>query len=102
MMTQGKNLPTIYLARHRETTSGVTGQHTGINDLPLTVNGENNARRLGRRLSEMTFTKIWNSPLQRARRTRKLAGFGSAAETDRDLVEWDYGEFEDLRTSQVH
>jgi broad specificity phosphatase PhoE len=85
-------LPAIYLARHGETAWSLTGQHTGLTDLPLTERGEQNARRLGERLAGLTFAKVFTSPLRRAARTCELAGFGTAAEIDRDLVEWNYGD----------
>src|ERR1700758_3922504 len=75
-------LPIVYLARHGETTWSLSGQHTGRTDLPLTPNGERNARRLGDRLKGMTFASVFTSPLQRAARTCELAGFGALAETD--------------------
>ena len=68
-------LPVTYLARHGETAWSLTGQHTGLTDLPLTERGERNAERLGKRLKELTFAKVWTSPLQRAVRTCELAGF---------------------------
>ena len=95
-------LPAIYLARHGETAWSLTGQHTGLTDLPLTERGEQNARRLGERLIGLTFAKVFTSPLQRATRTCELAGFGAAAEVDRDLVEWNYGDYEGLRTVEIH
>jgi probable phosphoglycerate mutase len=95
-------LPAVYLARHGETAWSLTGQHTGFTDLPLTERGERNARRLGQRLAGLVFAKVFRSPLQRATRTCELAGFGSAAEADRDLVEWNYGEYEGLRTAEIH
>jgi broad specificity phosphatase PhoE len=91
----------IYLARHGETAWSLTGQHTGRTDLPLTERGERNARRLGKRLSGLAFAKVLTSPLQRAMRTCELAGFGAVAEEDRNLVEWDYGEYEGLRTAEI-
>jgi probable phosphoglycerate mutase len=94
-------LPDVYLARHGNTAWTVTGQHTGLTDLPLTANGECNARRLGERLQGMTFAKVFTSPLRRAARTCELAGFGAVAETDPDLVEWDYGEYEGLRSDEI-
>ncbi len=100
-MAQSEKLPIIYLARHGETAWSLTGQHTGLTDLPLTERGESNARRLGERLSGMTFAKVWTSPLQRARRTCELAGFGPAAGIDSDLVEWNYGEYEGRRTVEI-
>ena len=72
-------LPVVYLARHGETAWSLSGQHTGLTDLPLTERGERNARRLGDRLKGLTFAKVFTSPLQRARRTGELAGFGAAA-----------------------
>jgi broad specificity phosphatase PhoE len=94
-------LPEIYLARHGNTAWTLTGQHTGLTDLPLTPNGERNARRLGERLKGMIFAKVFTSPLQRAARTCELAGFGAQAETDPDLVEWDYGQYEGLRLAEI-
>jgi len=96
-----ETLPAIYLARHGETAWSLTGQHTGLTDLPLTERGERNARRLGERLGGLPFTKVFTSPLQRAARTCELAGFGSVVEVDRDLVEWNYGNYEGLRTSEI-
>jgi broad specificity phosphatase PhoE len=93
--------PIIYLARHGETAWSVTGQHTGVTDLPLTERGERNARRLRERLAGLVFAKVLTSPLQRAIRTGELAGFGAAAEVDRDLVEWNYGDYEGLRTAEI-
>jgi broad specificity phosphatase PhoE len=94
-------LPVVYLARHGNTAWTVTGQHTGLTDLPLTPNGEINAGRLGGRLKGMTFAKVFTSPLQRASRTAELAGFGAVAETDPDLVEWNYGQYEGLTSAQI-
>ena len=101
-MAQSEKLPVIYLARHGETAWSLTGQHTGLTDLPLTERGENNARRLGERLGGMNFARVLTSPLQRARRTCELAGLGSVAEIDADLVEWNYGEYEGRRTVEIH
>jgi probable phosphoglycerate mutase len=94
-------LPVIYLARHGETAWSLTGQHTGLTDLPLTENGERNARALGERLRGLKFAKVFTSPLQRAMRTCELAGFKSAAEVDKDLVEWNYGDYEGKRTAEI-
>jgi probable phosphoglycerate mutase len=95
-------LPIVYLARHGETAWSLTGQHTGLTDLPLTERGEQNARALGERLSGLKFATVLTSPLQRAARTCELAGFGAVAEVDRDLLEWDYGQYEGRRTDEIH
>jgi broad specificity phosphatase PhoE len=96
-----EELPIVYLARHGETAWSLTGQHTGLTDLPLTERGERNARQLGERLRGLTFAKVYTSPLQRAARTCELAGFGAVAAVDRDLVEWDYGQYEGRRTAEI-
>ena len=93
--------PVIYLARHGETAWSLSGQHTGLTDLPLTKDGEDAARRLGERLKGLSVTKVFTSPLQRAARTCELAGFGAVAQFDPDLVEWNYGKYEGLRTSEI-
>ena len=96
-----EELPIIYLARHGETAWSLTGQHTGLTDLPLTERGEYTARRLGERLRGLTFAKVFTSPLQRATKTCELAGFADRAEVDPDLVEWDYGDYEGRRGSEI-
>ena len=95
-------LPVTYLARHGETAWSLSGQHTGRTDLPLTERGERNARQLAERLKGLTFANVWTSPLQRAARTCALAGFEAVAEVDRDLLEWNYGDYEGRRTAEIH
>lgn len=90
-------LPVVYVARHGNTAWTLSGQHTGLTDLPLIPEGERNARRLGERLKGMIFAKVFTSPLQRAARTCDLARSGTRAETDPDLVEWDEG----LRSAEI-
>jgi probable phosphoglycerate mutase len=96
-----ENYPLVCLARHGETAWSLSGQHTGLTDLPLTDRGEADARRLTPRLTSMTFSKVLTSPLQRAARTCELAGFGDRSEVDPDLVEWDYGQYEGIRTAEI-
>ena len=96
-----EELQVVYLARHGETEWTLSGQHTGRTDLPLTERGERNARSLGERLKEVTFARVYTSPLRRAARSCELTGFGAVAEVDGDLVEWDYGEYEGRRTAEI-
>ena len=58
-------------------------------------------RSLGERLRGMTFAKVLTSSLERARRTAELAGFGSIAEADPDLMEWDYGDYDGKTTAEI-
>lgn len=95
------DLPTLYLARHAGTAWTESGQHTGRTDVPLNERGEAQARQLGEHLRKFSFVRVFASPLQRAARTCELSGFGSVAEVDSDLMEWDYGKFEGTRTSDI-
>src|SRR5258707_4444184 len=93
--------PKLYLARHGDTAWTDSHQHTGRTDLPLNERGVEHARQLGERLRGFSFARVFTSPLQRAKKTCELAGFGAVAEVDPDLIEWDYGRFEGKRTSEV-
>jgi broad specificity phosphatase PhoE len=91
----------VYLIRHGETEWSLSGQHTGITDISLTENGRNAAKQLEPILAKENFTMILTSPLERARKTCELAGLGAHAEFDRDLMEWNYGEYEGLTPKQI-
>jgi broad specificity phosphatase PhoE len=92
----------IYLIRHGETEWSLSGQHTGRTDLPLTPHGEELARQLRQRLAGKQFDHVLTSPMQRARRTCELAGFGAAARVQPDLHEWDYGDYEGHTSAEIH
>ncbi len=91
----------IYLARHGETEWTITGQHTGLSDIPLTAHGEEQARELAPRLAGIQVARVLVSPLQRARRTCDLAGFGARAEVEPGIREWGYGNYEGRTTLQI-
>jgi broad specificity phosphatase PhoE len=94
-------LPCVYLVRHGETAWSLSGQHTGRTDIPLTEEGERKAQALHERLKGLKFGRVFTSPLQRAARTCALAGFGEAAKLDPDLLEWDYGDYEGRKSSEI-
>jgi broad specificity phosphatase PhoE len=91
----------LYYIRHGETEWSLSGQHTGLTDIPLTAHGEDEARALAPWLQEFEFDQVLVSPRQRARRTCELAGLGAGAHSDPDLHEWDYGEYEGRRTVDI-
>jgi probable phosphoglycerate mutase len=95
-------LPQLFLIRHGNTEWAEIHRFTGRTDLPLNARGEENARGLAARLRAITFARVFSSPLQRARRTCELAGFGAAAQIDADLMEWNYGEYEGKFSDEVH
>jgi probable phosphoglycerate mutase len=94
-------LPCVTLVRHGETEWSASGKHTGRTDIPLTEEGERKARGLKERLKGVTFDRVFTSPLQRARRTCELAGFGERAKVEPDVLEWNYGDYEGRKTSEI-
>jgi broad specificity phosphatase PhoE len=93
--------PQIWLIRHGETEWSLSGQHTGRTDVPLTAAGRGQAEALGRYLKGRVFALVLTSPLDRARETCRLAGYGSVAQVTDDLREWDYGIYEGRTTAAI-
>ncbi|HZE97692.1 MAG TPA: histidine phosphatase family protein [Planctomycetota bacterium] len=93
--------PLIGLARHGQTAWSLSGQHTGRTDIPLTPAGEQAAAKLGGRLRSLGITTVFTSPLQRAKKTCEICGFGAIAAVIDDLQEWNYGEYEGLRSAEI-
>jgi broad specificity phosphatase PhoE len=91
----------IYLIRHGETAWSLSGRHTGRTDVPLTARGELQAKQVGALLNALRFSQVLVSPLQRARRTCELAGYGQAMRVEPNLHEWDYGQYEGLTSEQI-
>jgi broad specificity phosphatase PhoE len=90
----------IVVLRHGQTEWSRSGQHTGVTDLPLLPEGEDQARALRTSLGNRPFVEVWVSPRQRARRTAELAGL-TATGIDDDLVEMDYGGYEGRTTADI-
>ncbi|MBA3235663.1 MAG: histidine phosphatase family protein [Chloroflexi bacterium] len=93
--------PQAWLVRHGETEWSRLGRHTGRTDVPLTDDGRDQARSLGRRLAGRRFEAVMTSPLVRAAETASLAGFGDVVTQDADLREWDYGALEGRRSTDI-
>jgi probable phosphoglycerate mutase len=91
----------VALVRHGATEWSRDGRHTGRTDLPLLDDGRREAEAIGRLLAGRSFALVLVSPLERARETCRLAGFGDRAEVEPDLREWDYGAYEGITTQEI-
>jgi broad specificity phosphatase PhoE len=89
----------VVLVRHGETEWSRDGRHTGRTDVPLTEDGERQARAVGEALRGREFALVLSSPLTRALSTARLAGF--EPEVRDDLAEWDYGEYDGVTTPEI-
>jgi probable phosphoglycerate mutase len=47
------------------------------------------------------FAMVLTSPMQRAKETCRLAGYGDGAEVEPNLCEWDYGDYEGRTTLDI-
>jgi probable phosphoglycerate mutase len=91
----------VVLVRHGETEWSLSGRHTSVTDIPLTQVGERRASALEPSLQKWNFGLVLCSPLLRAKQTCDLLGWGKNSVETKDLVEWNYGEFEGLTTPQI-
>ena len=91
----------VYLIRHGETQWSLEGRHTGLTEQVLTAEGEDESRKLGTRLPKDDFAHVLTSPRLRARRSGELMGLAPALEVEPELAEWNYGDYEGLRTSEI-
>ena len=101
MKTDSPDSLRLYLIRHGETEWSLSGRHTGRTDIALTAHGEDEARALGKRLRDIPFEHVLTSPLERALQTCILVGLDKAPEVEPDLAEWDYGDYEGQRSSDI-
>jgi probable phosphoglycerate mutase len=91
----------VVLVRHGETEWSRSGRHTGRTDVPLTELGRREGEAVGEELAGRAFALVLTSPLDRARETCRLAGYGAGAQVRDDLLEWDYGAYEGITTAEV-
>ena len=84
----------VVIVRHGQTEWSRTGRHTGRSDVPLTEEGERQARAVGAALRGREFALVLSSPLQRALDTARLA-----ARASEDTPENSHGDTDDSEES---
>ena len=101
MTTVPKKPLKLYLFRHGQTEWALAGKHTGRTDVPLTAEGEDEARAWAPFVQKIAFDQVFTSPRQRAQKTCALGGLGAKAHIEPDLAEWDYGDYEGIRSVEI-
>jgi broad specificity phosphatase PhoE len=91
----------LWLVRHGETEWSLSGAHTSRTDIPLTDHGRKRAEELRDYLKGTNFDAVFESPMQRAKETCAIAGFGDQAVVENGLKEWDYGVYEGKTTKEI-
>jgi broad specificity phosphatase PhoE len=91
----------LWLVRHGETEWSLSGAHTSRTDIPLTAHGRKRAEELRDYLKGTSFDAVFESPMQRAKETCAIAGFGDRALVENGLKEWDYGVYEGKTTKEI-
>jgi probable phosphoglycerate mutase len=93
----------IYLVRHAQTQSSLIDAFNGQHELPLTARGREQAKALGRRLSQVKFAAVYRSPLDRTRETAALVApaFAENLVILPGLSELDYGAWEGLSSQDA-
>jgi probable phosphoglycerate mutase len=91
----------IILCRHGETEWSSSGKHTSFTNIPLTKNGELQARELHQKLRSVSYDLVYTSPLLRARTTCELAHLSKPFVIEPNAVEWNYGDYEGLTTPEI-
>jgi probable phosphomutase (TIGR03848 family) len=87
-------MATVILARHGRTAANATGVLAGRSKgVHLDDTGTAQARAAAERLTGLELAAVVTSPLERCRQTAALLAPGVRPETDRRLLECDYGEW---------
>ena len=92
-----------YLIRHGETEWNRSGKIQGHSDVPLSEHGRRQMRILGTRLTGCAFSTVYASDLSRALESAAIIveGRETSIETDSDLREFSYGDWEGLTFKEV-
>lgn len=85
----------IYLLRHGETAwNADENRYCGRTDLPLTKKGIRQAELVHDKLKDQTFDLVFASPLKRAIETARIVTGKEDIQTDKRLIEIDFGKWE--------
>lgn len=90
----------IYIVRHGQTNDNVIGRYGGRIDTPLNEKGIEQAYEIHKKLENITFDKVFVSPLQRACQTAKIICSNEII-IDERIIERSNGELEGKLKSEI-
>ena len=98
-------MPTLAIVRHGQSLWNLENRFTGWVDVPLTPDGEEEARRAGERLEGVHFDVAYTSALIRAQETLRIlmetAGLDVPVIRDQALNERHYGDLQGLNKADT-
>lgn len=86
----------LYIIRHGQTEVNRAKALQGRSDRPLNETGIREAGEAAKALEGIAFSRVFSSPLLRARQTAEIVAPGTEIEIDERLIEMDYGPYEGL------
>ena len=92
-----------YIVRHGETVWNRNGRIQGHTDVPLGESGRRQVKMLAKRLAGCSFSTVYASDLSRSIESAQVLSEGRdvSIETDSDLREFSYGEWEGLTLAEA-
>lgn len=91
----------LYVVRHGQTDWNVAGKVQGLTDIPLNKTGIEQADELKEKLKSIKFSKVFSSPLLRAKKTAEIiCGKEEMVLTDNRLIERCMGDYEGQNPSK--
>jgi len=102
-MEAQQTITSIYLVRHGQTNSNITGFYMGWSNEDLDEIGYSQARRLSSRLTRLPVDSVYTSPLRRAYTTAAILAEPHKLESQvvNDLIEIQLGDWQGLHLNEI-
>ncbi|SDN96946.1 histidine phosphatase family protein [Acetanaerobacterium elongatum] len=94
----------VYLVRHAQTSGNKTRTFQGRTDADITEEGASQLKYLAERFKNISFDKIYSSPLQRARKTAQAVNLYHNKELvlEEGIIEIDVGKLEGIPFAELY
>lgn len=92
----------LYITRHGKTQWNIEGRFQGVQDSPLVDSGIRDANDLSNYIKDINFTKVYTSPLGRAKQTAKIVFKNREIIEDKRISEMNFGVFEGMKKEDIN